>query len=122
MPRRQTPSPRAREDHAIGLSLVGHSLRVVAVPRAQGTCVAQPPSAVRRSRRTGARDAIWNLSKDGFKLPVGEAPANAASPLFHSPMLVLVDRNGLVKTSPGWHGSPTFRLPIKPVLRTDRTA
>lgn len=46
---------------------------------------------------TGARDAIWNLSKDGFKLAVGDAPVNAASPLFHSPMLVLVDRNGYIR-------------------------
>ena len=40
---------------------------------------------------TGSRDTIWELSKNGFKLPVG-ADDNAAMPIFHSPRFVLVDR------------------------------
>jgi cytochrome oxidase Cu insertion factor (SCO1/SenC/PrrC family) len=39
---------------------------------------------------TGSRDAIWQLSKSGFKLAVGEE-ANTAMPIVHSPMFVLVD-------------------------------
>lgn len=46
---------------------------------------------------TGTRDAIWELSKDGFKLAVGENPGNAAMPLFHSPKLVLVDPRGRIR-------------------------
>lgn len=40
---------------------------------------------------TGRREKIWGLSKDGFKLDVGEAPPDGNSPLFHSPKLVLLD-------------------------------
>jgi hypothetical protein len=39
---------------------------------------------------TGQRDAIWQLSKDGFKLPVGESD-DPTMPIGHSAKLVLVD-------------------------------
>ncbi len=39
---------------------------------------------------TGSRDAIWQLSKSGFKLAVGD-DAVATTPIVHSPMFVLVD-------------------------------
>ena len=42
---------------------------------------------------TGGREEIWDLSKAGFKLGVGESPPESqAQPLFHSPRMVLVDR------------------------------
>lgn len=41
---------------------------------------------------TGPRRELWNLSKEGFKLPVSEAAATASSPITHSPLFVLVDR------------------------------
>ena len=46
---------------------------------------------------TGPRDDIWQLSKDGFKLDVGEAPLNAFSPLFHSYNLMVVDRQARIR-------------------------
>ena len=41
---------------------------------------------------TGSRDQIWQLSKERFKLPVGDDPGSSDMPLFHSAKLVLVDR------------------------------
>ena len=41
---------------------------------------------------TGHRSLIWDLSKNGFKLPVEERPMEVGLPLFHAPHLVLVDR------------------------------
>jgi cytochrome oxidase Cu insertion factor (SCO1/SenC/PrrC family) len=46
---------------------------------------------------TGPRDDIWQLSKVGFKLDVGEAPPDAFSPLFHSSSFVLVDQQGRIR-------------------------
>jgi len=46
---------------------------------------------------TGSRKAIWDLSKTGFKLDVGEAPPGGPSPLFHSPMLIVVDAVGRIR-------------------------
>ena len=46
---------------------------------------------------TGSRREIWELSKNGFKLPVSEAPADADSPLLHSRYLVLVDSKARVR-------------------------
>lgn len=46
---------------------------------------------------TGDRETIWNLSKNGFKLAVGEAPENTAMPLFHSSKFVLVDAQGQIR-------------------------
>ena len=53
---------------------------------------------------TGTRDAIWRLSKEGMKLPVGEAPAGADMPLFHSLNYILVDREGRIR---GYYDSQT---------------
>lgn len=41
---------------------------------------------------TGERSLIWQLSKNGFKLPVEERPTEVGLPLFHAPHLVLVDQ------------------------------
>jgi protein SCO1/2 len=46
---------------------------------------------------TGDRDYIWNLCKDGFKMPVSEAPPQANSPILHSSRFILVDRNRCVR-------------------------
>jgi protein SCO1/2 len=46
---------------------------------------------------SGSRDEIWNLSKDGFKLAVGEDLQTAGSPIFHSPHFVIVDRIGQIR-------------------------
>lgn len=46
---------------------------------------------------TGERAEIWALSRDGFKLGVGEAPGNVDEPLFHSGRFVLVDRRGGIR-------------------------
>ncbi len=46
---------------------------------------------------TGNRNDIWNLSKDGFMLPVGENPPGDLNPLFHSSKLVLIDGGGRIR-------------------------
>ena len=46
---------------------------------------------------TGERDRIWTLSVDGFKLPVGDNPGGADTPLFHSDKFVLVDASGGIR-------------------------
>ena len=46
---------------------------------------------------TGAREATWQLSRQGFKLPVGEQQMEVGLPLFHSSMLVLVDRQRQIR-------------------------
>ncbi len=46
---------------------------------------------------TGDRSTLWKLSRDGFKLAVGEAPGNPDEPLFHSAKFVLVDRRGGIR-------------------------
>lgn len=46
---------------------------------------------------TGSRPAVWKLSKEGFKLPAGERPADESMPIFHSSKLVLVDRQGQIR-------------------------
>lgn len=46
---------------------------------------------------TGAREEIWQLSTQGFKLATGEAPADAASPLFHATQVALVDGQGRIR-------------------------
>ncbi len=40
---------------------------------------------------TGDREALWRLSGEGFRLPVGDAPNDASMPIFHSSKFVLVD-------------------------------
>ncbi len=46
---------------------------------------------------TGARDEIWKLSKEGFKLGVGQDTSGPDNPLFHSAKLVLVDHEGHIR-------------------------
>ena len=46
---------------------------------------------------TGGRDEIWQLSKDGFKLPVGDAPPGGDGPILHATKLLLVDADGRVR-------------------------
>jgi protein SCO1/2 len=45
---------------------------------------------------TGEKDAIWKLSRDGFKLAVAESPGER-EPITHSTRLVLVDKNGVAR-------------------------
>jgi protein SCO1 len=45
---------------------------------------------------TGEKDAIWQLSRDGFKLAVAESPGER-EPITHSTRLVLIDRNGVAR-------------------------
>jgi len=46
---------------------------------------------------TGTRTYIWQLVREGFKLPVDTAPGNTKSPIFHSQKFVLVDQAGRVR-------------------------
>jgi len=46
---------------------------------------------------TGTREAIWELSKSGFKLDVKDDPGNAEMPIFHSTQMVLVDTWGRIR-------------------------
>ena len=59
---------------------------------------------------TGDRDDLWNLIKDGFKLPVFENATDPAMPIAHSQKFVLVDRQSRIRgyydaTQPGGYGS-----------------
>jgi protein SCO1/2 len=46
---------------------------------------------------TGAKDAVYGLANQGFKLGLSEDPANEREPVTHSTKLVLVDRNASVR-------------------------
>jgi protein SCO1/2 len=46
---------------------------------------------------TGPREEIWRLSRDGFRLPVGDAPGSADAPILHSDKFVLTDRQGRIR-------------------------
>lgn len=46
---------------------------------------------------TGARQQVWTLISEGFKLPVGEDAANPDMPILHSQKFVLVDRRGNIR-------------------------
>ncbi|MBB6429414.1 SCO family protein [Algisphaera agarilytica] len=46
---------------------------------------------------TGQRQAIWDLSINGFKLEVQDTPDDPANPILHSGKVVLVDRQGMVR-------------------------
>lgn len=46
---------------------------------------------------TGPRKEIWQLIRDGFKLPVFENPQDQAMPIAHSQKFVLVDRIGRIR-------------------------
>ena len=63
---------------------------------------------------TGERDKIWELSSKGFMLAVGDAPADAEMPIFHSPKLILVDGNQQIR---GFYDSQSSSSVSK--LRTD---
>jgi len=45
---------------------------------------------------TGQREAIYSLAREGFKLPVAEAPAQGGL-IAHSTRLILVDKTGTVR-------------------------
>ncbi len=46
---------------------------------------------------TGTRDQVWQLIRNGFKLPIGEDTAGATGPIFHSQKFVLVDGDSQVR-------------------------
>ncbi len=46
---------------------------------------------------TGAKDDIWQLSKDGFKMPVSEATDNTIMPIAHSSQFALIDQQGRIR-------------------------
>ena len=46
---------------------------------------------------TGAREDLWNLSSNGFKLAVAEDSKNEKMPILHSSRFVLVDRMGRIR-------------------------
>ena len=46
---------------------------------------------------TGGREEIWDLTKQGFKLPVAEDAKNKAMPILHSSQFVLVDWEGRIR-------------------------
>lgn len=45
---------------------------------------------------TGPKDAIYSLARDGFKLPVADAPAEGGQ-IIHTTRLILVDQAGTVR-------------------------
>ena len=45
---------------------------------------------------TGPKDAIYSLARDGFKLPIADAPAEGGM-IAHSTRLILVDQTGHVR-------------------------
>jgi protein SCO1/2 len=46
---------------------------------------------------TGPREQIWQLSVDGFKLPVAESQDSGLGPILHSNKFVLTDRQGRIR-------------------------
>ena len=69
---------------------------------------------------TGPRSDIWQLSKEGFKLDVGEAQPDAESPLFHSPKMVLVDAQGRIRgyfDGMSEEGNANIGEAVQPLLR-----
>lgn len=46
---------------------------------------------------TGSRQDLWKLTKDGFKLPVGEDTENLQMPITHSSRFTLVDQQGRIR-------------------------
>ena len=46
---------------------------------------------------TGPRRDVWELSKDGFKLPVYDAPDDPNSLIAYSQRFILVDRQGQIR-------------------------
>ena len=69
---------------------------------------------------TGDREAIWDLSKDGFKLPVAADPGNTDMPIMHGSRFVLVDQQGRVRgyyDSQSEQGLADLRRDLDVVLR-----
>jgi cytochrome oxidase Cu insertion factor (SCO1/SenC/PrrC family) len=48
---------------------------------------------------TGTREEVWTLVRQGFLLPVEDAPEVEASPILHSNRFVLVDGAGRIRSS-----------------------
>ncbi|MEM9418381.1 MAG: SCO family protein [Planctomycetota bacterium] len=46
---------------------------------------------------TGDRQAIWDLSIDGFKLEIQDTPDDPVNPILHSGKVILVDRQGMIR-------------------------
>lgn len=46
---------------------------------------------------TGPRQDVWKLTKEGFKLPVGEDTENLQMPITHSTRFALVDQQGRIR-------------------------
>ncbi|MCC7193652.1 MAG: SCO family protein [Phycisphaeraceae bacterium] len=46
---------------------------------------------------TGSRQDLWKLTKEGFKLPVGEDTENLQMPITHSSRFALVDQQGRIR-------------------------
>ena len=66
---------------------------------------------------TGTRDAVRNLVKDGFKLPVADDPDSSAIPLLRTDMLVLVDWEGRVRGYYNNFGAEGWRILKRDILR-----
>jgi protein SCO1/2 len=45
---------------------------------------------------TGQKDAIYSLAREGFKLPIADAPAEGGL-IIHTTRLILVDKEGVVR-------------------------
>ena len=63
---------------------------------------------------TGARKAIWQLSKDGFKLPVEDNPSDKSMPISHGSKFVLVDHQGRIR---GYYSPPSEREHAEKLLQ-----
>jgi protein SCO1/2 len=46
---------------------------------------------------TGDRETIWTLCKNGFRMPVSNAPLDSASPILHSQRFIVVDQQRRVR-------------------------
>jgi len=46
---------------------------------------------------TGRREQVWQVIRDGFKLPVADNKKDETSPIIHSQKFVLVDRTGAIR-------------------------
>ena len=46
---------------------------------------------------TGDRQALWDLSIEGFKLEVADTPDDPVNPILHSGKVILIDRQGMIR-------------------------
>ena len=46
---------------------------------------------------TGDRQALWDLSIEGFKLEVADTPDDPVNPILHSGKVILIDREGMIR-------------------------